>query len=84
MTAYQDCHEMPFAEKLQGPTDLYRVLLTLKNGFGNGVSTLGCYSITKAQAKQAGIKWEVLISMVRILDLKISNRNGQWGHVISR
>lgn len=84
MTAFENAQDLIRAERLQGPTDLYRVLLTIKNGFGNGITELGCYAITKAQAKQAGIKWSSVVDMVSILGLKMDNRCGRWGHTISR
>jgi hypothetical protein len=84
MTPFQTPFELMNSDRLQGATDLYQVLLTLKHGFGNGESKLGCYSITKADAKRVGIKWDAVVSMVRILDLKITNRNGRWGHVITK
>lgn len=68
---------------LQGPADLYEQLLALKNGFANGC-TLGCYSITKKQAKAAGIDWTFVVSSVEILGLKMENRHGMHGHIISR
>ena len=61
MTPFQTPFELMWSDRLQGATDLYQVLLTLKHGFGNGESTLGCYSITKADAKRAGIK-EIILS----------------------
>ena len=56
MTPFQTPFELMWSDRLQGATDLYQVLLTLKHGFGNGESTLGCYSITKADAKRAADK----------------------------
>jgi len=67
---------------LQGPADLYEQLLALKNGFSNG-STLGHYSITKAQAKAAGITWEFVVASCEVLGLKLENRHGCHGHSIS-
>jgi hypothetical protein len=70
------------ANDLKGPADLYEMLLVLKTGFSNG-GTLGCYSITKAQAKRACISWEFVVSSCEVLGLKLSNRHGRWGHIIS-
>lgn len=70
------------ANKLQGPADLYDQLLGLKNGFADG-STLGCYSITKGQAKAAGVEWSFVVQSVGVLGLEMSNRHGRHGHSIS-
>lgn len=70
------------ANELQGPSDLYAMLLVLKNGFGNG-STLGHYSITKTQAKRAGISWGFVVASCEVLGLKLDNRHGRYGHSIS-
>lgn len=74
--------EFKRADCLQGPADLYVILLTVKHGFANGESKLGHYSITKAQAKRAGIDWSFVISAVEILGLRIENRHGRHGHAI--
>lgn len=84
MNAYQDPYETPYADQLQDSVDFYRILLTIKHGFGNGVTKMGGYCITKKQAKKAGIEWEMVMSMVSILGLKISNRHGRCGHLIYR
>ena len=83
MNQYETAADLIRADKLQGPVDLYRVLLTIKNGFANGKATLGCYAITKAEAKRAGIKWSFVINSVEVLGLKIENRHGRHGHMIS-
>lgn len=70
------------AANLQGPADLYSQLLALKNGFSNG-GTLGHYSITKAQAKTAGITWEFVVASCEVLGLKLDSRHGRHGHSIS-
>ena len=70
------------ANELQGPSDLYAMLLVLKNGFGNG-STLGHYSITKTQAKRAGISWGFLFSSFELLCLNLDNLHGLYVHSIS-
>lgn len=70
------------ASSLQGPADLYEQLLALKHGFANG-SKLGHYSITKKQAKDAGIEWSFVIDSAAILGLKVENRHGRHGHSIS-
>ncbi len=82
ITAYETPAEMNRADKLQGPAELYRVLLTIKNGFVNGCR-IGCYSITKAQAKKAGIEWSFLENSCAVLGLKLGNRCGRYGHMIS-
>lgn len=83
MKALTNASELKSANALQGPCDLYAVLLTIKHGFGNGVSKMGCYSITKAAAKRAGIPWDFVTSSVKLLGLKIENRHGIHGHIIS-
>jgi hypothetical protein len=70
------------AADLQGPADLYDQLLAIKNGFADG-SKLGHYSITKQQAKAAGIPWTCVTGSCEILGLKIVNRHGRRGHAIS-
>ena len=67
---------------LQGPCDLYSMLLALKTGFSTG-GKLGCYSLTKKQAKAAGIEWDFVTASCEVLDLKLENRHGRHGHVIS-
>lgn len=84
MQPYTNPSERKSAKNLQGPTDLYQVLLTIKHGFGNGISTMDCYAITKADAKRAGIPWDFVINSVNLLGLKMGNRHGIYGHLISR
>ena len=83
MNQYETAADLIRAHKLQGPVDLYRALLTIKHGFANGKSTLGCYAITKAEAKRAGIEWSFVINSVEVLGLKIENCHGRHGHMIS-
>ena len=83
MQPYTNASELKNAASLQGPADFYQVLLTIKHGFSNGVSKLGSYSITKASAKRAGIPWDFVINSVTLLGLKIENRHGIHGHIIS-
>lgn len=68
--------------KLEGPSDLYAALLEVKNGRADG-GTRGCVQLTKAAAKAAGIPWDFVVSSVEILGLKMSNRSGRHGHIIS-
>jgi hypothetical protein len=72
------------AENLQGPAALYEQLLALKTGFTNGALPPGHYSITKAQAKAAGIEWSFVVQSVEVLGLQMSNRHSRYGHSISR
>jgi hypothetical protein len=81
MQAFNHPNEMIRAADLRGPADLYAALLTVKNGFGNG-SILGCYCITKAQAKAAGIEWQFVVDSCNVLNLNLSNRAGRRGHSI--
>lgn len=83
MQAFQTPNDYISSRNLSGPVDLYAALLTVKNGFGNGVTKLGCYTITKAEAKRAGIDWFFVEKSVQILGLKIANRAGRNGHCIS-
>lgn len=82
MQAFTHPSTMIRAENLAGPADLYAALLTVKYGFGNG-GKLGCYTITKAQAKRAGIRWEFVEQSAALLGLKIENRHGRRGHMFS-
>lgn len=75
--------ELVRAADLSGPLDFYAACLTVKHGFGDGC-TLGFYSITKAQARRAGIRWDFVESTVRILSLAITNRHGRHGHSIHK
>lgn len=84
IAVFHDAAELIRSDKLGGPTDLYRALLTVKNGFGNGVTRLGQYSITKAEARRAGIDWPFVVNSVEVLGLKIENRVGRHGHSISK
>jgi len=72
------------AADLKGPCDLYAVLLTVKNGFSNGVSKLGCYCFTKAEIKRSGIEWSFVVRSCELLGLKLENRHGRLGHMVSR
>ena len=82
MNAFNEPQELIRAEKLAGPSDLYAAMLTVKNGFGNGVTKLGCYVLTKKQAKNAGIEWSFVEQSAQILGLSITNRAGKYGHSI--
>ncbi len=84
MQAFNSPAKMIRAQNLQGPADLYAAMLTVKNGFSNGMATLGCYTITKAQAKRAGIDWEFVVSSAQLLGLKLENRHGRHGHMVSK
>lgn len=83
MQAFNNATDFVGATQLTGPVDLYRGLLTLKNGFGNGVTKMGCYVIRKADAKKAGIDWKFVEQSVEILGLQMTNRAGRYGHSIS-
>ncbi len=67
---------------IQGPADLYDLMLEVKNGCKNG-STRGCTWITKKQAKEFGISWKFVQQSVQILGLKM-NRDGRFGYLISK
>lgn len=80
MQAFYQAQDLISANKLTNPSDFYRALLTVKNGFENGVTKLGCYVITKTEAKKAGIDWAFIQQSVEVLGLKITNRAGRYGH----
>lgn len=84
MQAFNSAADLIQPENLQGPSDLYAAMLTVKNGFANGQTTLGSYSITKAQAKKAGIDWEFVAASAQVLGLKFENRHGRYGHMVSK
>ena len=84
MQAFNSAAEMVQPQNLQGPADLYAAMLTVKNGFANGKTTLGCYTITKAQAKRAGIEWSFVVSSAQVLGLKLENKHGRYGHMVSK
>ena len=84
MQAFNSAAEMIQSQNLQGPADLYAAMLTVKNGFANGQTTLGCYTITKAQAKRAGIDWSFVVSSAQLLGLKLENKHGRHGHMVSK
>jgi hypothetical protein len=84
MQAFNSAAEMIQSQNLQGPSDLYAAMLTVKNGFANGQTALGCYTITKAQAKRAGIDWSFVVSSAQLLGLKLENRHGRHGHMVSK
>lgn len=69
--------KMITASDLSGPADLYEVLLNIKN------KAVGCFTLTKKQAKQAGIEWSFVENACKILGLKLSNKTGRLGHNIS-
>jgi len=83
MQAFHSAADLITADKLQGPADLYAAMLTVKNGFSNGLTSMGCYIITKAQAKRAGIDWSFVVNSAAVLGLKLENRHGWHGHMIS-
>jgi hypothetical protein len=84
MDAFQNPQDLIKASNLAGPADLYQVLLTVKNGFGNGKSALGSYSFTKADIKRASIDWSFVANACEILGLKLTNRAGRYGHSVSK
>lgn len=83
MKAFPTAADLIRADNLQGPCDLYSVLLTIKNGFADG-GKLGSYPITKAQAAKAKIEWAFVQLCCETLGLKLENRHGKHGHLISR
>ena len=84
MQAFNSASDTISPQNLQGPADLYAAMLTVKNGFADGQTTLGCYTITKAQAKRAGIDWSFVVSSAQLLGLKLENRHGRTGHMIRK
>jgi|APGre2960657404_1045060.scaffolds.fasta_scaffold188526_2 hypothetical protein len=68
--------------KIEGPTDLYELMLEVKNGMANGCIR-GCTWITKKQAKQVGIKWSFVEQSAEILGLSLK-RHGKIGYMISK
>ena len=83
MEAFNNANELVRAAELTGPVDFYRALLTVKNGFANGVTRLGCYTFTRADIKRAGIEWDFVTDSVGLLGLKLENRHGRSGHMVS-
>lgn len=65
---------------IQGPADLYDLMLEVKNGCANG-SKRGCTWITKKQAKEVGIDWSFVEQSVQILGLKMQ-RHARFGYSI--
>ncbi|HEX8552780.1 MAG TPA: hypothetical protein VF681_14630 [Abditibacteriaceae bacterium] len=59
------------------PTDFYADLLTIKSG------NRGCHTVTKKDAKAAGMDWKFIENAVAVLELQI-RRDGRWGFVISK
>ena len=84
MQVFNSAADMIRAQNLRGPGDLYSAFLTVKNGFANGQTTLGCYSFTKKEIKAAGIDWSFVVSSAEILGLKLENRHGRHGHSVSK
>jgi hypothetical protein len=84
MQAFQSASDLIRAEELKGPSDLYAALLTVKNGFANGLTTLGCYCFTKAEIKRAGISWDFVVQSCELLGLRLENRHGRRGHMVSK
>lgn len=84
MEAFNKSSELIRANELTGPTDLYRALLTVKNGFTNGLQTIGFYRFTKAEIKRAGIDWDFVVKSCKVLGLKLENRHGRHGHMVSK
>lgn len=84
MEAFHAPTDLIRAEDLAGPEDLYRALLTVKNGFANGLTILCCYRFTKAEIKRAGINWSFVVESCELLGLKLENRHGRRGHVVSK
>jgi hypothetical protein len=68
--------------KIGGPSDLYRLMLEVKNGMANG-SSRGCTWVTKKQAKQVGIKWSFVEQATEVLGLSLK-RHGKIGYMISK
>ena len=65
-----------------GPSDLYGLMLEVKNGMANGCIR-GCTWITKKQAKQVGIEWSFVEQSAQILGLKLE-RHARYGYMISK
>jgi hypothetical protein len=84
MQAFQSASDLIRAEELKGPADLYAAFLTVKNGFGNGLTKLGCYRFTKAEIKRAGISWDFVVQSCELLGLRLENKNGRHGHMVSK
>ena len=68
--------------KIEGPADLYDLMLEVKNGIPGG-GTRGCTWFTKKQAKQVGIKWSFVEQSVQVLGLALK-RHGNSGYLISK
>ena len=83
LSAYFSSPDLIRANELQGAVDLYRALLTVKHGFGNGKTTLGSYSFTKAAIKRAGIEWSFVVQSCELLGLRLDNRAGYLGHCVT-
>jgi hypothetical protein len=84
MQAFHSAQDLIRAEDLKGSGDLYAALLTVKHGFANGLTTLGCYCFTKAEIKRAGIPWRFVVQSCELLGLRLENRHGRKGHMVSR
>lgn len=84
MQAFNTAADLISAEELSGPTDFYRALLTVKNGFANGLTKMDCYCFTKAEIKRAGIKWGFVVQSCELLGLRLENRHGRRGHMVSK
>lgn len=68
--------------QVNGPSDLYGLMLEIKNGMPGG-GTRGCTWITKKQAKLVNIPWSFVEQSVQILGLTM-NRDGKLGYLISK
>lgn len=68
--------------QVKGASDLYGLMLEIKNGMANG-ATRGCTWFTKKQAKQIGVQWSFVEQSVEILGLKME-RDGRNGFLISK
>lgn len=67
---------------IKGASDLYALMLEVKNGMPNG-GIRGFVHITKKQAKECGIEWSFVENSVQILGLQIE-RHARLGYSISK
>lgn len=66
---------------IKGASDLYNLMLEVKNGMPNG-GKRGSVWITKKQAKLLGIEWSFVENSAKLLGLKIGQQ-GTLGYAIS-
>lgn len=68
---------------IQGPSDLYELMLEVKKGGIDG-EPVRAFHLTKKQAGECGITWKFVEQSAELLGLKLERSGGSYGYRISK